>query len=218
MDTGSPVSTARGRPRRLARHYDVDVADEPSVRSAVTAVIDARGPIHGLVNAAGITGPFKPAHEVAVEDYDRLFDVNVKGTWLRTKHVVTHMLATGTRGSIVNISSINGIVGGTAIPLYHATKGAVRLMAKADALTYAPAGIRANSVHPGFIGTAMAEAVAASSSFGRDEYDRRMKEAHPLSRRGEPEDVANAVAFLLSDRSAFITGTEIVVDGGFTAR
>ena len=201
------------------QHFDVDVTDEASVRDAIGKVVAQRGTIDGLATVAGITGPFKRSHEIEVEEFDRLIAVNVKGTWLVAKHVITHMLSEGTHGSIVYISSINGLVGGKAIPMYHATKGAVRLLAKADAVTYGPAGIRVNSVHPGSIQhTPMTDAAASNSPFSLEEYERRMIEAHPLGRRGEPSEIADAVAFLLSDRSTFITGTEVVVDGGYTAR
>jgi NAD(P)-dependent dehydrogenase (short-subunit alcohol dehydrogenase family) len=116
------------------------------------------------------------------------------------------------------VSSINGIVGGSAVPIYHASKGAVRLMAKSDALTYAKDGIRVNSIHPGSITTAMSASVVAAHGDQGSEYDAKIIESHPLGHRGEPDDIAYGVLYLASDESKFVTGSELVVDGGYTAR
>lgn len=195
----------------------LDVSDEEAVADAVGHVIGEHGRIDVLVNNAGIPGPRKPAHEVTTDEFERVFGVNVRGTWLCTKHVVPHMLQAG-RGSIVNMSSMYGLVGNSLTPTYHATKGAIRLMTKADAVTYAPYGIRVNSVHPGSIETHSKTSVRADTSEAAQEYNRRILESIPLGHRGEPSDIAYGVLYLASDESRYVTGSELVIDGGYTAR
>jgi NAD(P)-dependent dehydrogenase (short-subunit alcohol dehydrogenase family) len=210
---GFDVTTTTGDP--LLR--GVDVSDEDAVAAAVARVVEDHGRVDVLVNNAGIPGPRKPAHEVTREEFERVFGVNVRGTWLCTKHVVPHMLAAG-RGSIVNMSSMYGLVGNSMIPTYHATKGAIRLMTKADAVTYAPHGIRVNSVHPGSIETHSRASVRADTSPEAQAYNRRTLESIPLGHRGEPIDIAYGVLYLASDESRYMTGAELVIDGGYTAR
>ena len=193
-----------------------DVTSETEVGDAVAAVVAEHGAPDVLVNAAGIIGRPAPSHESTVEEFDRIFDVNVKGVWLTTRAVVPHMIAAG-RGSIVNFSSIHGLTGGRNVPLYHATKGAVRLLSKADAATYGPHGIRVNSLHPGSMDTRMSRASAADSAVGPEEYYRQLVSGNPLPRQGRPEEIAYAVLYLASDESGFTTGSELVVDGGYTA-
>ncbi|MFJ9174819.1 SDR family NAD(P)-dependent oxidoreductase [Streptomyces sp. NPDC102360] len=199
-----------------AAYRQVDVVDEASVRAAFDSIAEAYGRIDVLVNNAGVPGPIKPAHEVEEKEFDFLFSVDVKGVWLTTKHAVRHMLESG-GGSIVNMSSIYGLVGGARIPLYHAAKGAVRLMTKADAATYAKSGIRVNSVHPGSIETELSKSLSADPSPEAAAYAQRMLDNTPMGHRGTPADIANAVVFLAGDESRFVTGTELVVDGGYTA-
>lgn len=196
--------------------YEVDITDDNAVSAVVNDVARDLGSPDVLVNAAGIIGPGGPSHETSETDFDRIFAVNVKGTWLMTKHVVPHMIEAG-RGSIINFSSIYGIAGGKSVPLYHATKGAVRLLTKADAATYGESGIRVNSVHPGSMNTSMSRQAAASSPLGREEYYRRLYGNNPLPRQGEPFEIAYGVLYLASDESTFTTGAELVIDGGFTA-
>lgn len=193
-----------------------DITSEADVERAVAAAVREIGAPDILVNAAGVLGPGKPSHEVTVEEFDQVFDVNVKGTWLVTKHVVPYMTARGS-GSIVNFSSIYGITGGTSVPMYHATKGAVRLLTKADAATYGPQGVRVNSVHPGSMNTSMSKGAAERSPLGAEEYRHRLVGNNPLPRQGEPIEIAYAVLYLASDESSFTTGAEFLVDGGFTA-
>ncbi|MCA4131565.1 SDR family NAD(P)-dependent oxidoreductase [Arthrobacter sp. M4] len=196
--------------------YDVDVTAEDSVAQTVARVRKELGEPDILVNAAGIIGPAGMSHTAAVTDFDLIFDVNVKGVWLMTKHVVPAMISQG-RGSIINFSSIHGLTGGRNVPLYHATKGAVRLLSKSDAASYGVHGIRVNSVHPGSMNTRMSRRSAEQSDVGPEEYYRQLVSGNPLPRQGEPDEIAYGVLYLASDESRFTTGSELVIDGGYTA-
>lgn len=121
-------------------------------------------------------------------------------------------------GSIINLSSIYGLVGAPDLPPYHASKGAVRVMSKTDALFYAEDNIRVNSVHPGFIWTPLVEAMGKESPQGVDAFREELDSLHPIGHVGEPEDIANGVLYLASDESKFVTGSELVIDGGYTAK
>ena len=169
-----------------------------------------------LVNNAGISGTDKPTHELTEEEWDEVMAVNEKGVFFCTKHAIPYMQEAG-GGSIVNLSSIYGIISAPDIPPYHASKGAVRLMTKTDALEYAEDDIRVNSVHPGFIWTPLVEEYLDEQGDvekGRAQLD----ELHPLGHVGEPDDIANGIVYLASDESKFVTGSELVIDGGYTAR
>ena len=141
--------------------------------------------------------------------------VNVNGVFFCTKHALPSMMANG-KGSIVNLSSIYGIVSAPDVPPYHASKGAVRMMTKTDALIYAPKNIRVNSVHPGFIWTPMVENYIKSSG-DLEAGKEAVGKLHPLGHMGEVDDIAYGVLYLASDESKFVTGTELVIDGGYTA-
>lgn len=194
----------------------VDVTSEDSVSRAAAEFVAEYGAPSILVNAAGIIGRPAPSHEATVEEFDQIFGVNVKGVWLTTRAVVPHMITAG-RGSIVNFSSIHGLTGGKNVPLYHATKGAVRLLTKADAAAYGEHGIRVNSVHPGSMRSRMSRSAAENSAIGPEAYYRQLLAGNPIARQGEPDEVAYAVLYLASDESGFTTGSELVVDGGYTA-
>jgi NAD(P)-dependent dehydrogenase (short-subunit alcohol dehydrogenase family) len=206
---------ARGTP---ARYWHVDVADEAQVRAATDAVVAHFGALHVLVNNAGIAGVNKPTHEVTEAEWDRVQAVNVKGVFFGVKHAIAHLRRAG-GGSIVNLSSIYGLVGGADVPPYHAAKGAVRLMTKTDALLYAADRIRVNSIHPGFIWTPMVENHLRDSGATDLEAARQAVDAlHPLGHIGEPDDIAWGVVYLASAEAKFVTGSELVIDGGYTAR
>jgi NAD(P)-dependent dehydrogenase (short-subunit alcohol dehydrogenase family) len=180
------------------------------------AVADAFGPITVLVNNAGIAGVNRPTDQVTEAEWDALMAINVKGVFFCTKHVIPQMRQAA-HGSIINLSSIYGLVGAADSPAYHASKGAVRLMSKTDALFYAPERIRVNSVHPGFIWTPMVEGFLHESSDPAGDRS-ALAALHPLGHLGEPDDIAYAILYLASDESKFVTGSELVVDGGYTAR
>jgi NAD(P)-dependent dehydrogenase (short-subunit alcohol dehydrogenase family) len=196
--------------------YDVDVTSEESVADAIRKVRDELGAPDILVNAAGIIGPAGASHTASVTDFDTIFNVNVKGVWLMTKHVVPCMIENGA-GSIVNFSSIHGITGGRNVPLYHATKGAVRLLSKSDAAAYGSHGIRVNSIHPGSMDTRMSRRSAEQSEIGAEAYYKQLVGSNPLPRQGKPDEIAYGVLYLASDESRFTTGSELVIDGGYTA-
>ena len=206
------IAEAGGR----AQFWHLDVSRESEVKSVLGDVERTFGRINVLVNNAGISGTNKPTHEVSEEEWDKLMAVNVKGVFFCTKHVIPCMKRAGA-GSIINLSSIYGIVGAGDVPPYHASKGAVRLMTKNDALIYAADKIRVNSIHPGFIWTSMVENFASDKG-AVDEVRKQIDVLHPLGHIGEPDDIGWGVVYLASDEAKFITGSELIIDGGYTAK
>jgi NAD(P)-dependent dehydrogenase (short-subunit alcohol dehydrogenase family) len=200
-----------------ARYFHADVASETEVAEVFDEVAGLFGRLDVLVNNAGIAGPDKPTHELTEQEWDRVQAVNVKGVFFCTKHAIGHMRRAG-GGSIVNLSSIYGLVGAPDVPPYHASKGAVRLMSKTDALLYARDGIRVNSLHPGFIWTPMVNGFLSGHGGDLEEQRHQVDALHPLGHMGEPDDIAWGVVYLASDESKFVTGSELVIDGGYTAR
>jgi NAD(P)-dependent dehydrogenase (short-subunit alcohol dehydrogenase family) len=200
----------------VARYWRCDVSQEAEIARVFGEAEAAFGHLDIVVNNAGIAGANKPTHELTEAEWDLVQAVNVKGVFFGTKHAIAPMRrAHG--GSIINLSSIYGLVGAGDIPPYHASKGAVRLMAKNDALIYAPDKIRVNSIHPGFIWTPLVD------SFVKDQGDategrRALDALHPLGHVGEPDDIAWGAVYLASDEAKFVTGSELVIDGGYTAK
>jgi 3(or 17)beta-hydroxysteroid dehydrogenase len=195
-----------------ARFVRLDVTKEDDWRAAVADTVAAYGKLDVLVNNAGISGGIEE-DIMSSTAWDRLLDVNAKGVFLGMKHAIPAMQKAGA-GSIINISSISGIVGQEMIHMgYNASKGAVRAMTKSAAGQYATENIRVNSVHPGFMPPMRTSRVTADPA-QRERFIRTV----PMRRAGELLEVAYPVLFLASDESSYITGAELVVDGGFIAR
>jgi len=200
-----------------ASFWHLDVSDEEDVVRVFSEIKQMWGKIDVLVNNAGIAGVDKATHEITSEEWNKVLSVNLNGVFYCTKHVVPQMKQTG-GGSIINISSIYGIISAPDLPPYHASKGAVRLMSKTDALIYAKDGIRVNSVHPGYIWTPLVADLAGKSEEGEEAFREKLNSLHPLGHIGEPMDIAYGIIYLASDESKFITGSELVIDGGYTAQ
>ena len=188
----------------------LDVTSEESWQSAVAAAVGRFGKLDILVNNAGIYRTHNVL-ETSGEEWDQVMDINAKGVFLGTKAAIPAMRQNG-GGSIVNISSVAGLIGNFMSSAYTASKGAVRLFTKSTAIQYAGDGIRANSVHPGTIETDMTAPVLADADYRQDRINRT-----PLGRLGTAADVAYGVLFLASDEASFMTGSELVIDGGRTA-
>lgn len=189
----------------------LDVTDESAWQKAVSEAVRRFGKLDILVNNAGVFLHNK-VEETSSDEWDLMMNVNAKGVFLGTKSAIPAMRDAG-GGSIVNISSVAGLVGAHYSSAYNASKGAVRLFSKSTALQYAAEGIRCNSVHPGLIETDMSAAVRADPNFQATRMD-----TSPISRLGQPEDIAYGVLYLASDEASFVTGSELVIDGGWTAQ
>jgi NAD(P)-dependent dehydrogenase (short-subunit alcohol dehydrogenase family) len=186
-----------------------DVSDEDQWRALVSRVDAEQGRLSVLVNNAGIVGSYDPIDCVSMETYLRVVAVNQHGPFFGIRTCVPLMKKSG-GGSIVNISSIWGLIGAVGVAAYQASKGAVTCMTKNAALTYAPL-IRANSIHPGIIRTAIIERQDPA-------MNQVIVDDTPLKRMAEPREVAYAALYLASDEAAFVTGAELVIDGGYTIR
>jgi 3(or 17)beta-hydroxysteroid dehydrogenase len=208
------AATALGPPH-LA--HALDVTDEAAWKRAVDRAVEAFGRVDILINAAGI-GSVANIEDATFAQWRLVQAVNSDGVFLGCREAFRAMKLAG-GGSIVNISSVAGLVGDGDLPAYCASKGAVRLLTKSVALHGARRGanIRCNSVHPGFIATPMVDALAAAYPDPKAARE-RLEQANPLRRIGEVDDVAYLVLYLASDESKFVTGAEFVVDGGATAR
>jgi NAD(P)-dependent dehydrogenase (short-subunit alcohol dehydrogenase family) len=202
---------------RKAAFWKVDVSSEAAMKAAIDAAAAQFGGVNIMVNNAGISGSPLPTDQVSEDDWDRVQAVNVKGVFFGTKHTIPHLRAAG-GGAVINLSSIAGLIGIGGIAPYHASKGAVRLMSKNDAITYAAEQIRVNSIHPAYIWTPMVENHLRATAPDLDAAKAAAGMAHPVGRMGEPDDIAWAVVWLASDEAKFVTGAEIVIDGGYTAR
>lgn len=204
IDEGKTLAAQLGPSARFLAH---DVTDESGWQTVVAFAERELGPVSGLVNNAGIVH-VDPIETLAESDYRKVIDVNQVGVFLGMKAVLPAMRRAGS-GSIVNISSIGGIISFSGILGYVASKWAVRGMTKAAAQEFGPWGIRVNSVHPGVVITEMTADSHRSNS---------MFDGQPLPRAGRPEELANLVLFLISDESGYSTGAEFVADGGYTTQ
>ncbi|MBD3401418.1 glucose 1-dehydrogenase [candidate division GN15 bacterium] len=200
-----------------AAYWHLDVTDEQEVKKIFNEIKEKYDTIDVLVNNAGIAGDNKPTHELTLDEWRKVQAVNTDGVFLCTREALPYMKQQK-KGSIINISSIYGIISAPDIPSYHASKGAVRLMTKTDALLYADDGIRVNSVHPGYIWTPLVEDLGKRSEGGVEAFRQHLDSLHPIGHVGEPKDIAFGILFLASDESKFMTGSELVIDGGYTAR
>jgi NAD(P)-dependent dehydrogenase (short-subunit alcohol dehydrogenase family) len=210
-----------------ALYFSHDVTSEDGWRGAIETANDRFGGLDVLVNNAGLFLG-KPLAETSLEDMNRLVSVNIVGLMLGSKLALPFIAARASRwdggGAIVNLSSVAGLIGASFQTVYSMSKGAVRLFSKSLAMECADLklNIRVNSIHPGVIDTDMAAEVARGQMEARamdeDKVRRFMVGGHPLGRLGRPKDIADAAVFLASSESAFMTGTELVVDGGMTAR
>ena len=194
-----------------ARYEHLDVSDEANWQRVIDKTVAEFHGLHVLVNNAGI-GTMSDVEAETRESWDRLIAINQTGVWLGMKTAAPSIRASG-GGSIVNVSSIFGAVGGFGGSVaYHASKGAVRLMTKNAAIRYSKEGIRVNSVHPGFIDTPMIEQVKDTA------VEQAILTNTPMGRLGAPAEVASVIEFLASDAASYMTGSEVYVDGGWTAQ
>ena len=195
-----------------ALFVEADVSRDDDVRRLVETTVGQFGALDGAFNNAGVEQDPEPLTEQSEATYHHIMDINVKGVWLAMKYEVAQMLKQG-GGAIVNTSSVAGIVGFPGAPIYDASKHAVVGLTRSVALEYAAQNIRVNAINPGAVETDMYRRFTADKA----ELRARLLAMHPIGRIGRPEEMADAVVYLLSAKSSFVTGHTLVLDGGFSA-
>ena len=192
-----------------------DASSESQWQQAIAAAFDAFGKLNVVVNNAGIALS-KTVEDTTLDEWRKVQSVNLDGVFLGTKYGIEALRKSG-GGSIINLSSIEGLIGDPTLAAYNASKGGVRIFTKSAALHCAKAGygIRVNSVHPGYIWTPMVQAVSEGE---HSEKYKQLVALHPIGHLGEADDIAYGILYLASDESKFVTGTELVIDGGYTAQ
>ncbi len=208
-DAAGLAQTAAHCPAALIAVGDVSSSADVAAAAASAASL---GPVSLLVTAAGMLGPTAQLPDISEADWDRLFAVNVKGTWLTLKHVLPLMAAGG--GAVVTLASGAGLSGNVTFPAYSASKGAVVLMTKSAALCHVGQGIRCNTVCPGPIDTPMLSETFAAAGDGAAEREQHFRARNPMGRFGAAREVTAAILFLLSDAAGYINGVAMPVDGG----
>jgi len=199
-----------------ATFIQTDVTQEDQIEALIEQTTANYGRIDAAFNNSGTEGMPSPLVDDNEENYQKIFEVNVKGLWLSMKHQLKHMQQHGA-GSIVNNASIAGLIGFPGLGLYTASKHAVLGLTKAAALENAALGIRVNAVSPAMIETDMAERVLSAQPGNKEDTIASVKSMHPIGRFGKPEEIASAVTWLCSDDASFVVGQSLTVDGGFTA-
>ena len=216
---GEAVAASIREDGREAIYLHHDVADEGAWQRVMARTVERFGRLDVLVNNAGVAVAGNPEDQT-LEQWRWLMSINLDGVFLGTKHAIRTMKQQPPKGgSIVNLSSIEGLIGDPNLGAYNASKGGVRLYTKSVALYCARAGldIRVNSIHPGYIWTPMVENYL-KQTVGVVEGRRAIAALHPVGHIGEPDDIAFGVVYLASDESKFVTGSELVIDGGYTAQ
>jgi NAD(P)-dependent dehydrogenase (short-subunit alcohol dehydrogenase family) len=194
-----------------ADYWHMNVGKEDEVKKTITAIYNKYKKLNILVNNAGVAAGGMFTHTITTEQWDEAMTIDLKGPFWCVKYAIPYMMKCG-GGSVVNISSIMGILGGPAT-VYNTAKGALRHMTKCDAVSYARDNIRFNSVHPGYINTPQFRKLASKTDSVEESVARESKTI-PLGRMGLPEDIAYGILFLASDESSYMTGTEMIIDGG----
>ena len=218
-DKGRALADEIGKAGGKARYLHHDVTREDEWVQIVAEVKADFGRLDVLVNNAGIAAPSPSIIDMSLDDFRRQQAINVEGVFLGVKHGLALMRDAGNGGSIINMSSVAGLKGSPTLAGYSATKGAVRLFTKAVALEAVLYKVRVNSVHPGIIETPIWLSIAVAPGANEPpDLDALSQMAVPMGVKGLPEDIAKGVLWLASDESRYVTGTELVIDGGLTLR
>lgn len=214
-DWGNSVAKAIGDQGFEARFFEADVADEEAVAALVQFAADTYGRLDGIVNNAA-TIVVKKVADITAEEWDRVIRVNLTGVFYGCKHAIRQFQAQGSSGSIVNIGSISALVGLPEQTVYCTSKGGVFQLTRQVAIDYARENIRCNSIGPGSVAGDFLQIYLDSQS-DPETAEQRIVSAHPIARLASPFEIAETIVFLLSDRSSFVTGANLQVDGGYTA-
>jgi NAD(P)-dependent dehydrogenase (short-subunit alcohol dehydrogenase family) len=211
-ERGEKIASEILKQNRICKFIKCDVTKKNSVEELFNSVISRFGKIDCLFNNAGIDGAISPFLDSTEENWDQVITTNLKGTWYCMKFAIDHMLKNG-KGNILNMASTSGLVGnGFGMSAYAASKFAIIGLTKSVALEYAKQNIRVNAICPAFVNTPMIDSICNENP----KLKRRFEACQPMGRMAAPEEIANAVLYLLSDESSFLTGTSFVIDGGLT--